>query len=151
MGLTIWSIGHSNHQFETFVALLTGQAIEMVIDVRSRPVSRWNPQFNRTALSEALKRIGIQYQHAPDLGGLHEGAGAGDPFEKGLDRLEQFAEGCRLAVMCSEGDPNNCHRSSMIGTAWRARTHHIIHILPTGDLAGHAPDDDVRHVQLNLF
>ncbi|MNR86725.1 hypothetical protein D3C72_175800 [compost metagenome] len=144
MGLTIWSIGHSNHQLETFIALLAGQAIEMVIDVRSRPVSRWNPQFNKATLAVALQAKEIGYQHAPELGGLHEGAGHGEHFETGLDWLEQYAGGKRIVVLCSEGDPRSCHREAMIGVAWRRRGHSIIHILPGGELVTNLTPDPLQ-------
>ncbi|HVV92548.1 MAG TPA: DUF488 family protein, partial [Hyphomicrobiales bacterium] len=68
--LPFFTIGHSNRSLEEFVALLGGPGVDRVVDVRTVPMSRANPQFNRDALPEALAPLGISYDHVPALGGF---------------------------------------------------------------------------------
>jgi uncharacterized protein (DUF488 family) len=117
----VWTIGHSNHKAQVFQALLKDQSIEMLIDVRSKPVSRFNPQFNRTALVRSLQAVGVEYRHLPELGGLHASAGEGEEYEGGLEDLIAISKTSRTAIMCSEADPASCHREYLIGAALRHR------------------------------
>jgi len=135
----IFTVGHSTRSAEEFVALLQAHRIELLVDVRTVPRSRHNPQFNRDTLPETLRRAGIGYLHLGELGGLRKARvdstntgwrnlsfrGYADymetpEFEKGLARLMDVAGTRRAAVMCAEAVPWRCHRS-LIGDALVAR------------------------------
>jgi uncharacterized protein (DUF488 family) len=135
----IFTVGHSTRSAEEFVALLQAHRIELLVDVRTIPRSRHNPQFNRDTLPETLGRVGIEYLHLAELGGLRKARadstntgwrnlsfrGFADymetpAFEKGLARLTDAARTRRIAVMCAEAVPWRCHRS-LIGDALAAR------------------------------
>lgn len=126
----VLTIGHSTRSLEEFVALLKAHDVTHVVDVRTIPRSRHNPQFNRETLPESLKREGIAYTHLAELGGLrHTKAespnmgwrntsfrGYADymqtpEFAKALAHLIEMAHHDRLAVMCAEAVPWRCHRS----------------------------------------
>src|ERR1041384_8680595 len=68
-GTVIWTIGHSTHSIDNFIALLTSHQISTLVDVRRFPGSKRLPQFNKLALSESLTAAGVKYIHLPDLGG----------------------------------------------------------------------------------
>lgn len=128
---TIYSIGHGNKKIEDFIAELQSFDIEYLLDIRSKPFSKWNPQFNQTALQLELKNSGIIYVFVGDtLGGLPEDRSCydfngkvvydlikeKDFFKKGLKRLTTANDkNIRLAIMCSESKPEDCHRSKLIG------------------------------------
>ncbi len=128
---SIYSIGHGNKSIEDFIAELKAFGIEYLMDVRSKPYSKWNPHFNKEALVDALKKSGITYVFGGDnLGGLPEDRSCYDRdgkvvydwvkekafFKEGLDRLLKANENkVSLAVMCSESKPEECHRSKLIG------------------------------------
>lgn len=135
----IFTVGHSTRTAEDFVALLKAHRIDLLVDVRTVPRSRHNPQFNRDTLPETLRREGIDYLHLGELGGLRKARkdstntgwrnlsfrGYADymatpEFEKGISQLMELAEAKRLAVMCAEAVPWRCHRS-LIGDALSAR------------------------------
>lgn len=135
----IFTVGHSTRSAEEFVALLKAHRIGLLVDVRTVPRSRHNPQFNRDTLPETLRKAGIEYLHLAELGGLRKARadsmntgwrnlsfrGFADymetpEFEKGLARLTNPAETRRAAVMCAEAVPWRCHRS-LIGDALVAR------------------------------
>jgi uncharacterized protein (DUF488 family) len=135
----IFTVGHSTRSAEEFIALLKAHRIELLVDVRTVPRSRHNPQFNRDTLPGTLHRAGIEYLHLAALGGLRkpraDSTNAGwhnlsfrgfadymetPEFEKGLDRLMDAAKTRRVAIMCAEAVPWRCHRS-LIGDALTAR------------------------------
>jgi uncharacterized protein (DUF488 family) len=135
----VFTVGHSTRSAEEFVALLKAHGIELLVDVRTVPRSRHNPQFNRDTLPETLGRAGIEYLHLAELGGLRKARedstntgwrnlsfrGFADymqtpQFENGLARLMDLAKTRRAAVMCAEAVPWRCHRS-LIGDALVAR------------------------------
>ncbi len=129
---TVFTIGHSTRTIAEFVALLRQPAVDLLIDVRSIPRSRTNPQFNADALPEALVDAGIAYRHLPALGGLrHRTKGATpsqntlwrvaafrnyadyaatDAFRIGLDELRAHAHANCCAIMCAEAVWWRCHR-----------------------------------------
>ncbi len=128
----IFTIGHSNHALADFLNLLERQAIAAVADVRSLPVSRRNPHFNREELQPQLRNHGLVYVFLGEqLGGrpgqpsVYDADGrvdyqrvrATDFFQRGLDRLQRACEKFTLALMCSEEDPLSCHRGLMIAPA----------------------------------
>src|SRR5579863_10363592 len=128
--LTVFTIGHSTRTWEEFLELLRAHGIERVVDVRSIPKSRHNPQFNRETLSRKLRGARIGYVHLRKLGGLRHARrdspnmgwrnasfrGFADymqtsDFETGLQRLMKLAKQKRSAIMCAEAVPWRCHRS----------------------------------------
>ena len=126
----ICTIGHSTHPLEEFVNLLKKNEVTHLLDVRTVPRSRHNPQFNKETLPESLRAVGIKYTHLPGLGGLrharkdsiNEGwrnasfRGYADymqtqEFVENVHQVIEFAEHDRCALMCAEAVPGRCHRS----------------------------------------
>lgn len=129
--LTIWTIGHSTRTLEEFIALLKLHGIEHLVDVRSIPGSRTNPQFNKESFSKALKETSIQYTHLTLLGGRRGSSKEGPSkntgwevaafrnyadyaftkaFKEGLSELVAIANKAPTAIMCSEAVWWRCHR-----------------------------------------
>ncbi len=144
--ITVRTIGHSTRPIEEFIALLKAQSVALIIDVRTIPRSRRNPQFGIEVLSESLAAAGIDYRHMPSLGGLRHpkrdspntgwrNASFRDfadymqtpEFEEALSELITLAAERRLAVMCAEAVPWRCHRS-LIADALTARGVTVEHI-----------------------
>jgi hypothetical protein len=125
----LFTIGHSNHELERFLKLVTGAGVTALADVRSRPYSRRLPHFNRPELEAALAQHGIAYVYLGDeLGGRPEDPDFYDDegrvdylrvrksylFQQGLERLGRGLERYRIALFCAEEDPLDCHRGLMI-------------------------------------
>ena len=152
---TIYTIGHSNHPTEAFVNLLRQHGIELLIDVRSSPYSRYVPQANRETLARALHAAGIAYGWLGDrLGGKPGGVvadyddlRASPAFQQGIDRLMTLAAERRTAIMCAEGDHRQCHRYKLITPALLDQAVCIHHIQPDGSLV----NEDQEPKQLTLF
>ena len=144
---TIWTVGHSTRGGEEFGKILAAQGIEVLVDVRSFPGSRRYPQFNKPALSESLANLGIEYKHAPALGGRrtprvdsHNTAWRNasfrayadhmetEEFRNGVKELLQLAGERRVAVMCAEAVWWRCHRS-LISDYLKAAGHRVVHII----------------------
>jgi uncharacterized protein (DUF488 family) len=141
----ILTIGHSNHPIERFLALLSEAGVELVADVRSFPSSRHAPQFNRPALARALAQAGIDYLYCGnELGGRAgertEPASPAD-FERGLDRVTRESGVRRVALMCAERDPLDCHRLAL-ARILTERGVDVGHVLATGEIAGQAAVDE---------
>ena len=147
--VAVWTAGHSTRSIDELAALLIDQGIGRLIDVRTIPRSRHNPQFNREALEAA--RLPFTYRHAPELGGLrrpdadsrnvawrHPGfRGFGDYMETpdfitALDQLIGEARAAPTAIMCAEAVPWRCHRS-LIADALVARGMEVRHITGPGE------------------
>jgi len=130
MPAVVLTVGHSNRPLDEFLRLLDAHGVKRLVDVRSVPRSRHNPQFNKDSLPQALERAGIAYTHMPSLGGLrhprkdsqnsgwqNEGfRGFADymqtpEFEAALKDLVAMAGKERVAIMCAEAVPWRCHRS----------------------------------------
>jgi uncharacterized protein (DUF488 family) len=126
----VLTIGHSTRTLAEFIRLLQAHAVSRVVDVRTVPRSRQNPQFNKASLPRALKKAGLGYLHMPRLGGLRHAKrdslnvgwrnasfrGYADymqtpEFEQSLEELIQLAMQERIAIMCAEAVPWRCHRS----------------------------------------
>ncbi len=147
---TIYTIGHSNHSSETFLALLQQHEIACLVDVRSQPYSRYNPQFNREALAASLKAAQIRYTPMGDtLGGRPEqqdlyDAGSERPnysrqrqtplYRQGLQQLMALAKTNEVALMCSEGNPHECHRQWLITPDLLDAEITVLHIHTDGKL-----------------
>ena len=139
----VLTVGHSTRTQEDFIALLQAHAVKRLVDVRSIPRSRHNPQFNRDRIASALRRAGISYLHMKDLGGLRHPRsdspntawrnasfrGFADymqthKFAAGLRKLMKMAKTKRTAIMCAEAVPWRCHRS-LIGDALLAHGYDV--------------------------
>ena len=144
---TIFTIGHSNHDFEGFVRLLKQAHVTLAVDVRSRPRSGYVPHFNGPELRDALSKRGVDYVFMGSaLGGmpddprfydaegfvLYSGIAATDTFRAGIDRLLELASQGTVAVMCGEEDPTGCHRRLLIGRVLRERDVDVRHIRGDG-------------------
>ena len=149
----VFTIGHSNHAAEVFLGFLLRYEIEEVVDVRSSPHSRYNPQFNRKTLQAALTEAGVGYVFmGEELGGrptdpscydgegrvLYDRLAETDAFKEGIRQVIQRTGERRIALMCSEKEPLDCHRTLLIAQVLTARDLGIGHILADGDLESHA-------------
>lgn len=148
---TVFTIGHSNHPREHFIELLRGAEITALADVRTTPFSRRHPQFNRPALAEALQQAGIAYVFLGEqLGGLrkdpallrngapdYDKVAATGSFQQGLDRVIDGAGRHRVALMCAEREPLDCHRFLLVSRHLALRGTRINHILGDGSIEEH--------------
>jgi uncharacterized protein (DUF488 family) len=131
--MPLFSVGHSNHPLETFLAILADAGIEVLADVRSRPASRFCPQFNRKALAASLAAAGIEYRFEGAALGGKDPLPATDPaFVAALTALVDLSRTRAVALMCSEREPERCHRSTTLA-AW-IRRHRpdtaVVHLVP---------------------
>lgn len=146
----LFTIGHSTHEFSTFLDLLVRHEIEWVADVRSNPASRL-PWFSRAALQHALKAAGLRYVFLGDELGARRaerecyvghradyGLIAKTPaFQHGLDRLQKGVKDYRIALMCSEREPLDCHRTILVSREAKPFAD-VFHIKADGQLETHA-------------
>ena len=146
--MQVLTVGHSNHPPETFLALLARHGVTALGDVRSAPYSRFNPQFNRKALSASLAAGGIAYVWlGRGLGGrpdnpdcYEDGAVRYDRlartplYREGIDRVLRGAAAHRLALMCAEKDPLHCHRTLLVSRSLEEEGLEVAHILADGAL-----------------
>lgn len=159
MSKEIFTVGHSTHTIDRFIDLLLRHKIEVVADVRSSPFSKFNPQFNRQELQDSLKGSGIRYVFL----GRELGARSDDLacyvadkvqydrlaktslFQSGLDRVVEGTNDYRIALMCAEKDPLDCHRTILVARELLRRGLSITHILENGVSESH-PDSINRLV-----
>ena len=148
----VFTIGHSTHTVAEFVALLRQHGITAVGDVRSRPYSRQNPHFNREEMERFLREAGIAYVFL----GKELGARSQDPscyeqgrvrydllartdlFQRGLGRVREGMERYRLALLCAEKEPLECHRTILVSRHLDALGIDVRHILADGAMEPHA-------------
>lgn len=147
----IFTIGHSTHSIENFIKLLKSRGITAIADVRSAPYSRFQPQFNRELLIKSLKDSDIEYVFVGDLIGgrsdneddyengrvVYSRLRNSDNFEVGLNRVIVGSEKYQLALMCSEKEPIECHRTLLVGQSLFEREIPVAHILGDGTLEKH--------------
>ncbi len=149
---TVYTVGHSAHTQERFIALLREHEITAISDVRSMPYSRMNPQFNREELKTALRDACISYVFL----GKELGARSDDPscyingkvqydrlaktesFKHGIERVTTGTQKHRIALMCAEKEPLNCHRTILVAKNLVAAGVKVQHILANGRLEDHA-------------
>jgi len=147
----LYTIGHSSHTVAEFVDLLQRHAITAVGDVRSQPYSRMNPHFNREEIERSLRARGIAYVYL----GRELGARSEDPacyregrvrydllakteiFQRGLERVREGMERYRLALMCAEKEPLECHRTILVSRHLAAQGLEVRHILADGAVESH--------------
>lgn len=145
------TVGHSTHSIERFIELLQQNGVTAVADVRSVPASRFTPQFNREPLRGSLERVGVRYVFL----GKELGARSSDPscyidgkvqyrrlaqtpaFASGIDRLIDGASRGRLAIMCTEQEPLDCHRTVLVSRVLTERGVEVSHIHGDGSIETH--------------
>ncbi len=141
----VYTVGHSNHSIDYFVELLNTYLVTCIIDVRSIAASSYNPQYNKDGLSDFLKKRGVNYMHfSEEFGARHadpqllDSEGKVDfgkvrsskPFAAGIERLKKgLDKGFVIALMCSESEPFDCHRFSMISVALQGQGFDVRHIM----------------------
>jgi uncharacterized protein (DUF488 family) len=149
----LYTIGHGSRKIDDFLSLLKGFDIEYLVDVRSQPFSRFHPQFNQKNLQRILPLHGIQYIFMGDsLGGRPKDTSCYDEygkvdyrairtkdfFKRGIERLKVACEkGLKVAVMCSERNPCDCHRTRLIGEVVCNEGFLLKHIDEKGELKEH--------------
>ncbi len=154
--MDVSTIGHSTHPIEVFIRMLQAHGIRRLVDVRTIPKSRRNPQFSQENLAASLQAVGIDYRHITGLGGLRHPRkdsmntgwrnasfrGYADymqtpEFDENLSRLMELASGAPTAIMCAEAVPWRCHRS-LIADALVARGISVLEILSAANSRPHA-------------
>lgn len=161
MSDVLFTVGHSNHSIETFISLIQKHCITSVADVRSQPYSRHFPHFSRDFLKDALRSKGIAYVYL----GNNLGARSDNPacyrqgkvqynllalepqFTAGLDHLCQGMKRYRVALMCAEKDPLNCHRAVLVARKLFEGGISVAHIHADGSLEQH---ESMESRMLNL-
>lgn len=153
MQRSVFTIGHSTHSQERFIGLLSAHGITAVCDVRSKPYSRISPQFNRDELKETLPAHGITYLFlGKELGARSDDASCyengkvqydrlalTDLFKQGISRIQDgMRKGFRIALMCAEKEPLECHRTILVARHLAAAAIDIQHIHANGKLEMHA-------------
>ncbi len=161
---SIFTIGHSNHSLENFLALLQRHNIQVIVDIRSQPYSQYVPQFNRDEFEAAVQRDGVIYLFlGRELGGRPDGEEFYDAegyvlygrlvesrlFLQGLARLEEgLRKNCYIALMCSEEDPTECHRRLLVARVLVQRNIEVRHIRGDGSLE---IEPDRIPIQMSMF
>jgi ATP-dependent DNA helicase RecQ len=165
---TLHTIGYGSRSMAEFVDLLDAHGIDYLVDVRSRPFSRYRPEFSKEPLAAELEAIGFTYLWMGEqLGGIPDDPAyyteEGDPdrakiaassaFEAGIARLERaFHKKARLCLMCAELKPEACHRAKIIGEELARRGIPLAHIDERGRLIGQAEAlDRITRGQNDLF
>lgn len=166
----IYTLGHSNHIAEHFIYILQGVPITSLVDVRSRPISRHNPQFDQINLRSLLQQHGISYHWlGRQLGGLRQYNNdsqhvalasnsmrayanhmQGDEFNRALQQLINHARATTTVIMCAEREPMNCHRS-LIADALSIQGCEVIHLLADGSQQGHQLRPELRRDSSSLI
>jgi uncharacterized protein (DUF488 family) len=147
--LVVFTIGHSIHSLEKLVNLLKRNRIEVVVDIRSQPYSRNVPHFNKDNLEKEIKKSGLKYLFlGKELGGrpserqfydqegfvLYSKIAESPEFKTGLERLLNGIERFRVALMCSEENPMNCHRRLLVGRVLASVGVEVLHIRADGSI-----------------
>ncbi len=167
---TLYTVGHSNHSVVEFISLLLSYGITAVADVRSRPYSKFHPQFNQKILASELESSGIRYVFmGRELGGrpadlgLSVGGGAAsfeviattEAFKRGIERLSAGRWDHKIAIMCAEKDPLDCHRTVLVCRRLREMGVPVVHILADGGSEAHAETEsrllEMSGLQNSLF
>lgn len=152
---TLYTIGHSTREIDEFIGLLKSYKITQLVDIRTIPKSRHNPQFGQDALKKSLEENGITYRYLKDLGGLRPAAkesvnGAWrnksfrnyadymqtDEFKQGVEELIELSQKSITAIMCAEAVPWRCHRS-LVADALLVRDVPVCEIIGSGNARPH--------------
>ena len=157
----LFTIGHSNHSIEAFIALLKKHEITALADVRSHPYSRYLPHFNQAELKTALSVVSIRYVFlGKELGARpsdrncyiegkakYEKIAATELFTRGIQRVIKGSQDYTIALMCAEKDPIDCHRAILVCQHLRQFDLDINHILRDGNSQSH---QDLEERIMNL-
>jgi uncharacterized protein (DUF488 family) len=149
--LTVYTIGHSKHTLDEFAGLLKQHGVTALADVRSAPFSRFNPQFNKDVLARELKARGIKYVFlGRELGARSDDRSCYENgrvqyarlartelFRQGIERVRRGAGEHRIALMCAEKEPLECHRTLLVARALDEQGVEVMHILGDGRLESH--------------
>lgn len=158
----ILTIGHSTHNLDALIELLQKNHVNVLADVRSTPYSRFTPHFNRDSLANALKTSGIEYLFMGDeLGGRstnpacydaghirYDRVAATASFQSGLEHVVRGSAKNCIALMCSEKEPLDCHRTLLVAQALDENGIKVAHIHANGELETH---DEAMDRLLKLF
>ncbi len=161
---TIFTIGHSNQPAANFDGLLEQNEIELLVDVRSKPYSRYH-HFNRERLDSRLAAKGIRYLYLGDLLGGHpessefyengrvvyERLAALKSFRRGITRVEEESAKSRVVLMCTEEDPARCHRHPLLASALHERGLRVLHLRRNGLVEGAADFAEQTSFQIPLL
>jgi len=149
----VYTIGHSTHSLDAFIALLKDAGVEAIADVRSTPFSRRLPHFNQGSLRRDLAANGIAYVPLGlELGGRgnphsvrdengrisYRSIAESPEFEEGLQRVESGGARMRVALLCTERDPLQCHRGILVSRVLAARGVQVVHIRADGAAEAHS-------------
>lgn len=167
----LYTIGHSNIPMEKFLELLGQHEIEVVVDVRSHPFSKYATHFNYDSIQPALRKASVKYLYlGKELGGMPKNpefydrdgslnyakVAQTDTFKSALRRLEQGALLFKIALMCGEENPLGCHRRHLLGPALKAVGLNLMHIRGSGQVQSQEDLERLENTvvdaqQLNLF
>lgn len=147
--MEIYTVGHSTYNIDYFIKLLRINSINCIIDVRSTPYSKYGPQYNRESLKKSLNEKGIYYIYMGKEFGARrnnrdlyskegyldfEKTSLDKDFKTGMSRIEDgINKGYRIAFMCTEKDPFDCHRCILVGRQFKEVGHNVKNILPNGN------------------
>jgi len=163
----IYTIGHGGRTTDDFMEQIRKAEVQFVIDVRSSPHSRYQPEFSKEPLEGLLSRNSIKYVFlGDDLGGRpndpdcytdgkvdYDKCRTKDFFRRGIDRVRSaYEQDLRLCLLCSEGKPWQCHRSKLIGAVLLEEGIDVLHILPDGTTR--SQEEVIRELtggQVNMF
>lgn len=144
-----FTIGHSNHTFEACLELIRTHRVEVIVDTRSSPYSKYVPHFDKEPLQRSLEAAGIRYLYlGEELGGRPSNPAHYDAtgrvlygrlqeeprFQSAIQRLEGGFERYRVALLCGEENPAHCHRRLLVGRVLTERGHTMLHIRGDGRL-----------------
>jgi len=161
-GGEVFTIGHSNHPIRTFLELLERYQIEVLVDVRTNPFSRFSRQFSHEPLKASILNAGLKYLHlGKELGGkpkepeFYDAQGHVDyeriarsaRFSEGIERLVSGCRKYRVAIMCAEENPSECHRRRLLCPVLAQHEIAVKHIRGSGELC---LEDDLEHDGKNL-
>lgn len=138
--MPIYTIGHSNHEFDKFLSLLNKFCIDILVDIRSIPYSKFNPQYNRENLIRNLKHTQVSYIYLGDkLGGMNKNKDSHQLKENlfsAIDELIRLSFKSNVAIMCAEENPLKCHRFFLVTKLinFLYPESKILHIRGNGDL-----------------
>lgn len=156
------TIGHSTHTIDRFIDLVRNAEVTAIADVRSTPSSRFTPQFNRDALRRSLDAVGVGYvflgaelgARSPDPDCYVDGVvqydrlASSDAFKSGIERLLTGIEREQIALLCTEQDPLDCHRTVLVSRVLRERGADVGHIRSDGEIESH--DDAMERLLVSF-
>lgn len=160
------TIGHSNLELGAFLGLLKQYGVQVLVDIRSRPRSKYVPHFDKDNLAHQLSLAGIQYLFlGPELGGMpeeerfYDEAGyalygtmaESDRFRAGLEKLDRAVQDGRVALMCSEENPAECHRHLLVARVLGERGMAVRHIRKDGTVQDDSSVGSAGTQQMPLF